>query len=576
MNNLVEIKYETSSRYPKVVINGEEITRFTSLSAYIYDDIFRWANVFFELMDGDIAERYRVLLTGHPYQALVLRAASEKSEFCEGVDFINYASSISIKDKYAFACHLQNSVGEKAESLTFRTNAPDVFSSYASDQLVFTTEGDSNYCLATSEEEAEAMAGKYCIILSDKTEVVKKANNVYFFFVDSSDLSVALDYFVSYHLRLILISDVLSNTSKYTMDPKTALEFEAYTQEEYRVWAEKLPDQLDEGYTVDWNFEVFPSCFPAEKITVVSSDYNVVAYENGKLVAKGRGDATVRIVDSKGKEYFSQKVTVTYHNYATNITIILPKTTMLIGETLKFRTVVSPINAEDMDQITYTVSDERVAVLTNKDELYAISSGRVCLTVSTPRVSSKVYVKIPARACDVQLSSEGELTLPFSAEATIYGAAIPPNAVPLPDLMWSIERGSNAINIVRADNQKCVIRSCTAGRAVLVCRLKDTTIQKKLIVTVPKAKACYIATAVYGSYDCPEVWTLRRYRDEYLDAHIWGRLFIKCYYALGPTVVKIFGKNRLFNAFWHRYLDHKVLKLKKKGYDSTPYADKEF
>ena len=24
---------------------------------------------------------------------------------------------------------------------------------------------------------------------------------------------------------------------------------------------------------------------------------------------------------------------------------------------------------------------------------------------------------------------------------------------------------------------------------------------------------CYVATAVYGSYDCPQVWTLRRYRD---------------------------------------------------------------
>lgn len=30
----------------------------------------------------------------------------------------------------------------------------------------------------------------------------------------------------------------------------------------------------------------------------------------------------------------------------------------------------------------------------------------------------------------------------------------------------------------------------------------------------PKSKACYIATSVYGSYDCPEVWTLRRFRDK--------------------------------------------------------------
>ena len=29
-----------------------------------------------------------------------------------------------------------------------------------------------------------------------------------------------------------------------------------------------------------------------------------------------------------------------------------------------------------------------------------------------------------------------------------------------------------------------------------------------------KKQGCYIATCVYGSYDCPQVWILRRYRDE--------------------------------------------------------------
>ncbi len=34
-----------------------------------------------------------------------------------------------------------------------------------------------------------------------------------------------------------------------------------------------------------------------------------------------------------------------------------------------------------------------------------------------------------------------------------------------------------------------------------------------------KKNGCYIATCVYGSYDCPEVWTLRRFRDDVL----WGK-----------------------------------------------------
>ena len=57
-----------------------------------------------------------------------------------------------------------------------------------------------------------------------------------------------------------------------------------------------------------------------------------------------------------------------------------------------------------------------------------------------------------------------------------------------------------------------------------------------------RSGGCYIATAVYGSYDCPEVWTLRRFRDYKLTATWHGRLFIRAYYAVSPTVVKLFGK----------------------------------
>ena len=38
---------------------------------------------------------------------------------------------------------------------------------------------------------------------------------------------------------------------------------------------------------------------------------------------------------------------------------------------------------------------------------------------------------------------------------------------------------------------------------------------------------CYIATCVYGSYDCPQVWTLRRYRDETMAESWIGRFLLK-------------------------------------------------
>lgn len=87
---------------------------------------------------------------------------------------------------------------------------------------------------------------------------------------------------------------------------------------------------------------------------------------------------------------------------------------------------------------------------------------------------------------------------------------------------------------------------------------------------------CYIATCVYGSYDCPEVWTLRRFRDYTLASTWFGKLFIKCYYAISPTLVKWFGDTKLFKKMWKSKLDCMVTKLKAKGIEDIPYVDREW
>lgn len=84
---------------------------------------------------------------------------------------------------------------------------------------------------------------------------------------------------------------------------------------------------------------------------------------------------------------------------------------------------------------------------------------------------------------------------------------------------------------------------------------------------------CYIATCVYGSYDCPEVRTLRRFRDGVLKKSLPGRLFIRVYYALSPTLVRWFGETKWFRSFWQKKLDRLVRLLREKGIEDTPYED---
>jgi len=82
-----------------------------------------------------------------------------------------------------------------------------------------------------------------------------------------------------------------------------------------------------------------------------------------------------------------------------------------------------------------------------------------------------------------------------------------------------------------------------------------------------KKSCCYIATAVYGSYEAPEVRVLRRFRDEVLQNSSLGRLFISTYYKLSPPVAERLKGAQRSNHVVKSLLDRWVERLRNtRGY----------
>jgi len=76
--------------------------------------------------------------------------------------------------------------------------------------------------------------------------------------------------------------------------------------------------------------------------------------------------------------------------------------------------------------------------------------------------------------------------------------------------------------------------------------------------TSAKSKGCYIATAVYGSYDAPEVMILRRFRDNTLSKSTAGRLFIQTYYRFSPAAANKLKDMRRLNNIVRHILDKAI------------------
>ena len=76
-----------------------------------------------------------------------------------------------------------------------------------------------------------------------------------------------------------------------------------------------------------------------------------------------------------------------------------------------------------------------------------------------------------------------------------------------------------------------------------------------------------------GFYDCPAVWTLRRFRDIVLKKCRPGRLFAPVYYAISSGIVAQHGHRKRFTGFCRRRLDKLVVLLQEKGFENAPYVD---
>ena len=59
----------------------------------------------------------------------------------------------------------------------------------------------------------------------------------------------------------------------------------------------------------------------------------------------------------------------------------------------------------------------------------------------------------------------------------------------------------------------------------------------------PSTRGCFIATACYGSPDCREVETLRRFRDERMRLSVFGRLLVAAYYWLSPPIARLLNRH---------------------------------
>lgn len=109
------------------------------------------------------------------------------------------------------------------------------------------------------------------------------------------------------------------------------------------------------------------------------------------------------------------------------------------------------------------------------------------------------------------------------------------------------------------------VRSAVAANASTPMQAREFALRQQPAAaarsTPSTSGGCYIATAVYGSYDAPQVLVLRRFRDDTLSRSISGRALVRAYYSLSPRVARHFGGIGVLNRAAKSFLNSLVARL---------------
>lgn len=113
---------------------------------------------------------------------------------------------------------------------------------------------------------------------------------------------------------------------------------------------------------------------------------------------------------------------------------------------------------------------------------------------------------------------------------------------------------------------KYIEKQLKSGKEVAVVGSKDLKVVTSHIDLFKKKEKsgdgkCFIATAVYESYDAPEVLILREFRDTYLTNNIAGTVFCKIYYCISPFFASLIIRSIILKSLVKKFILGPIVKI---------------
>ncbi|HEX2629785.1 MAG TPA: CFI-box-CTERM domain-containing protein, partial [Chitinophagaceae bacterium] len=159
-------------------------------------------------------------------------------------------------------------------------------------------------------------------------------------------------------------------------------------------------------------------------------------------------------------------------------------------------------------------------------------------------ISNKSFIgdaDMSCNACGYTFKSSAAKVAVAEEDQSISSITESPGATNSPASTRSFDQ--QLLDLVQQKGKLHAVKFCKDNKSWGLKESKDYVDRLAAQHGIKGKEGCFVATACYGDYDAPEVVVLRKYRDDVLGKTFLGRMFIRIYYKVSPSLANMIARS---------------------------------
>ncbi len=471
--SILKIKLNPYRNFNTALLDERPCNQYSELSNYIKEPFLSWADKLLDLAGNEINDKFSLVVIGENFEKLFLHDMQDEFDLCLNYGTDEYSICDLANDRYQKILPLAKKYGIKFNLADYKMG---VFSDIEipSSAAFATVPADINNAFLIISKDAgieSTIISKsspcIAIVLSKQSKVRSLGNSKYIWEITEDRLVEVINAIVDRFVKVPFIVSLSNELRAFLpqMDDEDREKYALLTEIDMYISIGEISN-IEVGNSFELKIKTIPENALPPVLVIESSNPSVLAVEGNSLIALAAGNVQIKIYREDEIIPFDEREVVIYQtNYVSQLSLNGEKI-MGVAKLQELELVVIPEDAEDIDSIQWSSSDENVLTVDKNGRIKSLNQGQATVTVKTTKTSATIDIKVLPNIQEIKSSIRK--TRLYVGDTKPISVKITPQECFDDSCEWKTTNSKVAIVDISEDG-KTIIRATGVGDCVLTC-----------------------------------------------------------------------------------------------------------